>query len=298
MIKNTDTLKSNLTVLVVGKNGQLAYELSQTQPKNITAHYFDSQSLDLRDQAQVNKIILQVKPDVVINAAAYTAVDKAETDQENAYAVNAKGVEYLAQACLDIKARLVHVSTDFVFDATKNTPYKTADTTNPLGVYGASKLAGELAITKIHPQNSVIIRTSWVYSCHGNNFVKTMLRLMDEKPELGVVSDQIGSPTWAKGLAKSCWNFAFNDKSGIFHYSDLGVASWYDFAKAIQELGLAKGILKNNIPIKPIKAAYYPTPAKRPSYSIMDTEESYQILGEDGLYWRTALSNMLDELLP
>lgn len=293
-----DSMERHLTVLVVGKNGQLARELNQTQPSNVTAHYFDSQSLDIRSKEQVNAIVDQIKPHVVINAAAYTAVDNAESDQENAYAVNAKGVEYLALACKEIDARLIHVSTDFVFDASKNTPYQIQDPTNPLGVYGASKLAGELAVTNIHAKNSVIIRTSWVYSSHGNNFVKTMLRLMAEKPELGIVSDQIGSPTWAKGLAESCWGFVFNEAYGIFHHSDLGVASWYDFAVAIQELGLAKGLLDHSIPIKPIKASTYPTPATRPSYSVMDTDECYKILSINGLHWRSALNQMLDQLLP
>lgn len=289
-------MSSKLTILVVGKNGQLAYELAQTQPSNVTAHFFDSKALDVRNQQQVESAIADIQPNVVINASAYTAVDQAETDEENAYAVNAKGVEYLALVCKKMNARLIHISTDFVFNAAKNTPYAIDDTTNPLGVYGASKLAGELAINTLYPDNSVIIRTSWVYSQHGNNFVKTMLRLMAEKPELGIVSDQIGSPTWANGLAKACWKFVFYSECGTFHYSDLGVASWYDFAVAIQELGLEKGLLKNSIPIKPIKAASYPTPAKRPSYSVMDTDKTYQILETDGLHWRTALNSMLKEL--
>jgi dTDP-4-dehydrorhamnose reductase len=285
-----------MSVVVIGKNGQLAYELAQTQPDAIEAYFFDSQTLDVRSQQQINDVLCQLKPSIVINASAYTAVDKAETDKEDAYAINAKGVEYVAQACKNIGARLIHISTDFVFAATQNTPYQTQDSTSPLGVYGASKLAGELAINTICPDNSVIIRTSWVYSSHGNNFVKTMLRLMAEKPELGIVSDQIGSPTWAKGLAKVCWDFAYNNQNGIYHYSDLGVASWYDFAVAIQELGVEKGLLKNNILIKPIKAASYPTPAKRPAYSVMDTEATYNVLGINGTHWRTALKNMMNEL--
>jgi dTDP-4-dehydrorhamnose reductase len=285
-----------MCVIVIGKNGQLAYELAQTKPNDIEAYFFDSSTLDIRNQEQINTTLHQLKPTIVINASAYTAVDKAETDTENAFAINAKGVEYLASACKDINARLIHISTDFVFDASKNTPYQPNDPTKPLGVYGASKLAGEQAITDIYPNNSVIIRTSWVYSSHGNNFVKTMLRLMAEKPELGIVSDQIGSPTWAKGLAKACWKFADNSELGVFHYSDLGVASWYDFAVSIQEIGLAKGLLKKSIPIKPIKAATYPTPAKRPAYSVMDTEKTYEIIGEDGFHWRDALNKMMNEL--
>ena len=285
-----------MKVLITGKNGQLGHELQQTAPQGVEVFAFDSSELNIADQTSVQKVIAHIKPNLVINAAAYTAVDKAENDEQAAYAVNAKGPEYLALACKEIGARLIHVSTDFVFDATKNTPYDTSDQTNPLGVYGASKLAGEQAITNNHADNSVIIRTSWVYSSHGNNFVKTMLRLMAEKPQLGVVSDQIGSPTWAKGLAKACWAFAQNTNAGIYHYSDLGVASWYDFAAAIQALGIEKGLLQKPIPINPIKATAYPTPAKRPAYSVMNTDDTYELLGEQGKHWRAALSEMLNEL--
>lgn len=285
-----------MKVLITGKNGQLGYELQKTAPQGVQVFAFGSSELDITNQSSVQRCMRDIKPNVVINAAAYTAVDKAESDESAAYAVNASGPEFLAQACQEIGARLIHVSTDFVFDATKNTPYNIGDDTNPLGVYGASKLAGEQAISKYHQDNSVIIRTSWVYSSHGNNFVKTMLRLMAEKPQLGVVSDQIGSPTWAKGLAKACWAFSANDKNGIYHYSDLGVASWYDFAVAIQELGLEQGILSNSIPVKPIKAQAYPTPAKRPAYSVMNTDRTYEVTQQPGLHWREALQHMLTEL--
>jgi dTDP-4-dehydrorhamnose reductase len=285
-----------MKVLITGKNGQLGYELQNTVPQGMQVFAYGSAELDVTDATAVQNIVEQIKPDVVINAAAYTAVDKAESDQGAAYAVNAKGPENLAVACKKIGARLIHISTDFVFDAAKNTPYEAYDATNPLGVYGTSKLAGELAINKSHPENSIIIRTSWVYSSHGNNFVKTMLRLMAEKPELSVVSDQIGSPTWAKGLAHACWGFAQKTNTGTYHYSDLGIASWYDFAVAIQELGLQKGLLKSAIPVNPIKASAYPTPAKRPAYSVMNTDATYQTLEQQGLHWRTALSEMLNEL--
>ena len=285
-----------MKVLITGKTGQLGYELQQTTPEGVEVFAYGSAELDISNADAVNQVIQTIQPNLVINAAAYTAVDKAENDEQSAFAVNAKGPEYLAQACQTINARLIHVSTDFVFDATKNTPYDTSDKTNPLGVYGASKLAGCKAISEYHPSNSVIIRTSWVYSSHGNNFVKTMLRLMAEKPQLGVVSDQIGSPTWAKGLAQACWAFAKNTKTGIYHYSDLGVASWYDFAVAIQELAIEKGLLEKQIPINPIKATAYPTPAKRPAYSVMNTDDTYELLGGQGKHWRAALSEMLNEL--
>lgn len=285
-----------MSVIIIGKNGQLAYELAKTQPDSIEAFFFDSQALDIRNKNQINDILGKLKPTTVINAAAYTAVDAAESDLDNAYAVNAKGAGYLAKVCDDIDARLIHISTDFVFGTSKNTPYKINDETNPQNVYGASKLAGELAIATNLPMNSVIIRTSWMYSSHGSNFVKTMLRLMTEKPELSIVSNQIGSPTWAKGLAKACWHFVSNTEVGIYHYSDLGVASWYDLAVAIQEIGLEKGLLNNTIPIKPIKAECYPTPASRAAYSVMDTDQTYRILGVSGMHWRSALKRMMSEL--
>jgi len=285
-----------MKAVVIGKNGQLAWELAQTQPQAYEASYFDSQELDITNKDQVAATIQELKPDVVINAAAYTAVDKAETEQDAAYAVNEKGVSYLAEACKNVGTYLIHISTDFVFDASKNTPYEVDDKTNPLGVYGASKLAGEKALLSLYSENSLIIRTSWVYSSHGNNFVKTMLRLMAEKPELGVVSDQIGSPTWAKGLAQACWKFAKNPVTGVMHYSDLGVASWYDFAVAIQQIGLEQNLLSKAIPVKPIKASAYPTPAKRPSYSVMNTDKTYQLLKVGGLHWREALKQMMAEL--
>ncbi|GAA6135056.1 dTDP-4-dehydrorhamnose reductase [Oceaniserpentilla sp. 4NH20-0058] len=287
---------AQMKVLITGKNGQLGYELQQTVPVGAEVYAYASSELDISDEQAVQEIMQTIKPNIVINAAAYTAVDNAESNEEAAYAVNAKGAEYLALACKENNARLIHVSTDFVFDATKNTPYESNDKTNPLGVYGASKLAGCKAINDHHAENSVIIRTSWVYSSHGNNFVKTMLRLMAERPELGVVSDQIGSPTWAKGLAVACWGFAQNKVNGIYHYSDLGVASWYDFAVAIQNLALANNLLENQIEIKPIKAAAYPTPAKRPAYSVMNTDSTYEILNLQGKHWQAALNEMLIEL--
>ena len=285
-----------MSVVVIGKNGQLAWELAQTQPSNLEVHFFDSKEIDVTNKSQVVEKLTEIKPSVVINASAYTAVDKAETDIDAAYAVNENGPKYLADFCKTIDARLIQISTDFVFDAKKNTPYEPSDQTNPLGVYGASKLAGEKAVLDSYPENSVIIRTSWVYSVHGNNFVKTMLRLMAEKPELGIVSDQVGSPTWAKSLAEACWAFAKNTETGIYHYSDLGVASWYDFSVAIQSEALNQGLLDKAISVKPIKAAAYPTPAMRPAYSVMNTDDTYKDLDMQGKHWQFALSEMLAEL--
>lgn len=293
-----------IKALIIGKNGQLAWELIKTQPQHVEVVAYSSTELDIRDQHSVETTISLQSPDVVINAAAYTAVDKAETDAEQAFAVNESGAAYVAAACATHNIPLIHISTDFVFDGTQTTPYTKSDKTNPLGVYGASKLAGEQAVIAHHPFNSTIIRTAWVYSSHGNNFVKTMLRLMQEKSQLGVVADQVGTPTWARGLARFIWTIIGREKraqdepSLLLNWTDAGVASWYDFAEAIQELALAKGLLTREIPIKPIPASSYPTPAKRPTFSVLDKSESHQIANmEFPIHWRKQLSQMLDELI-
>ena len=303
-----------MRVLVTAKNGQLGWELARSQPlplaasnpeaTNIEAIYFDSKELDICDFDSVCEKIASFKPDLVINAAAYTAVDKAESDRAAAFLVNQQGAKNLALACKEQGAKLIHISTDFVFDATKNTPYQPHDCTKPLGVYGASKLAGEEAVLAVLNDDACIIRTAWVYSSHGNNFVKTMLRLMSERDQLGVVADQVGTPTNANNLAKAIWLLAekmthkglSNQVAKIYHWTDLGTASWYDFAVAIQELGLAHGLLRKPITIAPIKASQYPTPAKRPAYSVLDTSLLRDDLNVPGIHWRTALNTLLIDL--
>ncbi|MDP5133502.1 MAG: dTDP-4-dehydrorhamnose reductase [Paraglaciecola sp.] len=285
-----------MNVLVIGKNGQLAYEMLKSAPQNLNCVALGRSELDISDLDEVNHAFTKYKPNVVINTAAYTAVDKAESDQEAAYAVNELGAANLAKICKEHGVRLLHVSTDFVFDGNQTTPYQTDDAVNPLGVYGASKLAGDQAVQRILP-SSVIVRTAWVYSEHGNNFVKTMLRLMAEKPQLGIVYDQVGTPTWAAGLAKWLWAVvAKPEVSGMFHWTDAGVASWYDFAVAIQELAIQKGLLDKAIPIRPIPASAYPTPAKRPSFSVIDKTTAETASGLLAVHWRTQLSSMLDDL--
>ena len=274
-----------MKILVTGQGGQLAWELEQTTPNNVDLIALSQNQLDITDRDTVFEIIQEQKPDLIINAAAYTAVDKAETEPEVAFSVNAKGSENLALACKKYKANLIHISTDFVFDGTKTTPYTNSDRTCPINVYGESKLVGDQMVSKILGSQSVVIRTAWVYSANGNNFVKTMLNLMREKDELGIVYDQVGTPTWAKGLARMIWsliqshsfNDNVNDESLMLHWTDAGVASWYDFACSIQELALNKGLLKNAIPVRPISADAYPTPAKRPNFSVIDKSKSESI---------------------
>lgn len=302
-----------MKVVITGKGGQLAWELEQTCPEGVELVCLGIEELDITNQQHVLDTISRLAPDVVINAAAYTAVDKAETDKEAAYAVNEKGAEYLANACRNQHAFLMHVSTDFVFDGTKTTPYQPDDKPNPLGVYGASKLAGDERVSDILGNQALIVRTAWVYSANGNNFVKTMLRLMNEKNQLGVVYDQVGTPTWANGLAKWLWSMtsklantnsssslllqaSSSEESEIFHWTDAGVASWYDFAVAIQELGIEKGQLNKKIPVRPIPASAYPTPAKRPSFSVIDKTSAEEASGLDTVHWREQLSKMMDDL--
>ncbi len=284
-------------VLITGSDGQLAYELKRSAPENIKFEALGSKALDITNCQQVNQCLIDVKPQLVINAAAYTAVDKAEVERCKAEAVNSFGVGYLAKACSEINARFIHVSTDFVFDGQSLSPYKSSDTTSPLCVYGETKLMGENLALQYNPNNTAIIRTAWVYSSHARNFVKTMLRLMAEKKELSVVVDQIGTPTWADGLARLCWDLGVKSTAnGIFHYTDDGYCSWFDFACEIQRQAVDIGLLNHAIPIYAITTEQYPTPAKRPAYSVLDKTRVTDELGFDLFPWQDQLSKMLNEL--
>jgi dTDP-4-dehydrorhamnose reductase len=285
-----------MKVLVTGSKGQLGWELQRSQPTAVDVVWTDVAELDIADLAAVNKLVQSVKPDVIINAAAYTAVDKAEAESELSFKINRDGACNLAKAAQSMGSRILHVSTDFVFDG-QGKPYQPGDAVNPLSVYGASKSEGEQAVlTKC--DKALVVRTAWVYCSHGGNFVKTMLKLMADKPALNVVCDQVGSPTWAKGLATTLWAYSQlpNAATGIVHYTDSGVASWYDFAVAIQEEALALGLLKVAVPITPIPASQYPTPAKRPGFSVLDKASSMAVVG-NAPHWRVQLREMLKELV-
>lgn len=284
-------------VIVLGKNGQLAWELSRLADAATDLVCLGRDQVDISNPASLQTAFRQFQPDAVINAAAYTAVDKAESESEQAFLINADAVQFIAETCQQFASHLVHVSTDFVFCGDKGKPYHPDEPYAPLGVYGASKAEGEKRVVEALPNNSCIIRTSWVYSSHGQNFVKTMLRLMKEKTELNVIADQIGTPTFAKGLASTCIEAVKNEVVGIHHWSDAGVASWYDFAIAIQEFGLKLGLLNQEIPIHPITTLDYPTPAKRPSYSVLDKSTLKQAFPNIALkYWRNQLWEMMNEL--
>jgi len=285
-----------MNVVIIG-TGQLAWDLIQTAPEAAHVRMVGRADMDITLPDACESVLTTFKPDVVINAAAYTAVDRAETEREAAFAVNEQGVANLAGACERIGARLFHVSTDFVFDGSANMPYLPSSDANPQSVYGASKLAGE-AVLRHRLPDAVIVRTGWLYSCNGGNFVKTMLRLMAEKPELGVIVDQVGTPTWARGLAQLLWVGVMQAvPGGVYHWSDAGVASWYDFAVAIQDVGLELGLLTNAIPIRPIPATEYPTPAQRPAYSVLDKRSTEAAFGVECVHWRRQLRDMM-QLLP
>ncbi len=284
-----------MKVLVTGCNGQLGWELKRSMPQGVEAVWTDVAELDIANSEAVNELIQKFQPSVVINAAAYTAVDKAEAEKEISYKINRDGAGNLAKAAAAVGARFLHVSTDFVFEG-QGKPYVPTDVVNPLSVYGASKAEGEQQVLAAGGK-ALVVRTAWVYCSHGGNFVKTMLRLMAEKPALSVVCDQVGSPTWAKGLATTLWAYAQAQEAatGIVHYTDSGVASWYDFAVAIQEEGLALGLLKVAVPITPIPAAQYPTPARRPGFSVLDKASTIAAIGA-APHWRVQLRAMLKEL--
>ena len=281
-----------MKVLVTGANGQLGRALVATAPASAKITALDSAALDITSAAEVERKVAELSPELIVNAAAYTAVDRAEEDEQRAMAVNAHAVRHLAQAAAKCGARLVQVSSDFVFDGASGRPYRPDDPPSPLGAYGRSKLAGEQAAGA----DALIVRTAWVYSADGHNFVRTMLRLMAEREELRVVADQVGTPTWASSLARAIWTLVGRDVSGIQHYTDSGVASWYDFAVAIHEEASALGLLRSPVRIVPIATSDYPTPAKRPSYSVLDKSETYRLLGGPAPHWRDALRQMLEDL--
>ena len=285
-----------MKTLIVGKNGQLGRELAARAPRHWQVTALGSTDMDIRDREAVSRAVEELRPELVINVAAYTAVDRAESEPEAAYAINGHGVAHLAEAAMTAGAKLIHVSTDFVFDGRNSTPYRPADRTNPVSVYGASKLEGERLAAAFGGARALVVRTSWLYGSRGKNFVTTMLQLLASREELRVVADQVGTPTWTGGLADALCRLAALDVSGILHWSDAGVASWYDFAVAIQEEGLALGLLSRKIPVHPIRTEEYPTPARRPAYSVLDKSETWRLLGASAPHWRVNLRKMLQEL--
>ena len=278
-----------MKILLTGANGQVGKEVQIAAPKEFELIALTHQTLDITHAESVENICNYYQPDLILNAAAYTAVDRAEKEPEHAYAVNATGVRHLADMCKHYQIPLIHLSTDYVFDGSKDEGYTEEDTTSPLNVYGKTKLAGENIITSQLDQY-IILRTSWVFSEHGNNFVKTILRLDKEKKELRVVADQVGCPTSAKNIAEVLWKIIKKIDSGdsiscgIYHYANVPAVSWYEFSKAI---------LPQELEIFPITTAEYPTPAKRPANSILSCKKIEENFAIGSMKWLDTLQNLL-----
>ena len=278
-------------ILVTGSNGQLGSEIRDLSNKYDYNFFFTCRDdLDIANEEDVKNYIETNNIKIIINCAAYTAVDKAEEDKLNADKINNLAVKNLAQIAKEKNIKLVHVSTDYVFDGTNHKPYTEDDVTNPNGVYGKTKLDGENAMQDINPKNSIIIRTSWVYSSFGNNFVKTMLRLGKERDELGVIFDQVGTPTYARDLAECILDILpniKNEKVSIYNYSNEGVLSWYDFAKEIMKMA------KLDCKVNPIETKAYPTPATRPHYSLLNKSKIKEEFGVSIPFWKDSLDECL-----
>jgi len=286
-----------MKVLVTGASGQLGQELQATCPDDVALTACNRSQLDVTQEDQIHRVLDETRPELIVNAAAFTAVDRAESAREQAFAVNSDGPHNLARGALEIGARLIHISTDFVFSGHHGCPYRPESRTDPQSVYGASKLAGENHVLQVCDSRALVVRTAWVYSRFGGNFVKTMLRLMSDRQEVSVVMDQIGTPTWTQSLARLVWvSRGHPEFHGIYHWTDSGVASWYDFAIAIQEEATALGILEASCRVLPIATADYPTAARRPPYSILDSTAARHDLGLVGVHWRRQLRAMLQEM--
>ena len=292
-----------MKVLLTGVTGQLGHALQQQLPEGVELISTSRSGgdgllpLDLADATACRAAVHEHQPDWVLNAGAYTAVDKAESEPDLALAVNGKAPRAFAEALIKTGGRLLQVSTDFVFNGQQGHPYSPEQPRDPLGMYGASKAAGEEAVEELLiPRNQgVILRTSWVMGPVGRNFALTMLRLHREKAEIGVVADQVGCPTSTHTLAEACWRVIHTDVSEpVLHWCDAGAASWYDVAVAVGERGQKLGLLERMAQVNPISTADYPTPAQRPSYSLLDCTQTRRSLGLPALHWRQTLNHLLE----
>ncbi len=285
-----------MKVLVLGGGGQVARAVAAGVPAHHTVVVKSRRELDITDESAVNATVAASGAQWLVNGAAYTAVDLAEDEAAQAFAINDIAVGLVARAAARSGCRLLHFSTDFVFDGNSSRAYLPGDAPNPSSVYGSSKLAGERQVLATGA-GGIVLRTAWVYAAAGRNFVLTMLRLMREKEQVSVVSDQIGTPSWANGIAAAVWGLIeANAPGGLYHWTDLGVASWYDFALAIQDEALARGLLTRAIPINPIPSAAYPTRARRPAFSVLDSSAIRALIEAPARHWRHNLRTMLDEL--
>jgi dTDP-4-dehydrorhamnose reductase len=285
-----------MRVLVLGAGGQVARAVARVMSGPHEIFLRTRAEVDIGDAESLERTLAQIKADWIVNGAAFTAVDLAEDEPARATAINDAAVGTVAAAASRAGARLLHLSTDFVFDGAANRAYLPSDATNPLSVYGATKLAGEKK-ARGSECAAIVLRTAWVYAAAGKNFVLTMLRLMREREQVRVVCDQIGTPSWATGIA-----YAIRDlleveaPAGVYHWTDLGVASWYDFAVAIQDEARERGLLSRVVSIVPIATSEYPTRARRPAFSVLDTKATRDLVATPAMHWRHSLRMMLDEL--
>jgi len=302
-----------MRILITGSTGQLGQQLRNSAPKTVLGEQpslvcLDRHSLDMSDLDACRKAIREIEPDWLINAAAYTQVDKAEREPQLAYLVNVDAPEVMSREMAHINGKMLQLSTDFVFDGNKSRPYQPEDQVNPLSVYGASKAAGEEAVLSnlvtAHTKNGYVLRTSWLYGSTGKNFFRTMLRLHSQQQEIRVISDHIGCPTSTRSLAPCCWKIVENasreDNGGLpsrLHWSDAGVSSWYDFTVAIGELGISLGLLDKSATVVPISMDEYPMDAPRPSFSLLNTSLTRKYLNMKVSHWRDELQRVAKEMV-
>ena len=284
-----------MKALVTGGEGQLARAFTAQARPGWTVTALPRAALDIGDEDAVRAAVARLRPDLILNAAALNAVDRAQGERAQALRVNRDGAAHLARAGEESGARVVHISTDYVFDGRSGRAYRPDDRPSPLSVYGASKLAGEAAVTAAAP-GALIVRTAWLYSPHGANFLTTMLRLMGEGAEARVVADQIGTPTSTASLAEALWNLIALEAAGVWHFTDAGAASWYDFAQAIGEEAFAAGLLARAPRVTPIATTERPTLAARPAFSVLDKALTWDKLGHAAPHWRQSLRGVLGEI--
>ncbi|MDT8422986.1 MAG: dTDP-4-dehydrorhamnose reductase [Desulfuromonadales bacterium] len=276
-------------VALIGAQGMLASQVRALAPVEVEIHCFDLPEFDLTDAAAVATTLASLQPQIIINCAAFTNVDGCESNAPLAFLVNGEGPGHLAAAAKQIGSTLVHISTDYVFAGTKNEPYEVDDAPDPQSIYGQSKLAGEQAILNSGLEHYFMVRTSWLYGPDGNNFVETILRLAGERDDLGIVSDQIGSPTYTGDLAEALWRLLATDDYGVYHFSNHGECSWYEFAREIIAQAKLCGLPLKLKTLRPIRTEDYPLPARRPAYSLLSKDRYLQVTGASIPFWRDSL---------
>jgi dTDP-4-dehydrorhamnose reductase len=281
--------------LLTGGGGQLGAAVMLAAPRQWSVTSLGREALDIVDEAAVRGIVGEARPDLIINTAGYTGVDRAEREPDEAWRTNRDGAANLAKAAASVGARIVHLSTDYVFDGRGHLPYRPEDPTGPLSVYGASKLAGEKAVAEAAPE-ALIVRTAWLYSAGRANFLNTILRRLRDDSQAEVVDDQIGTPTSAASLAAGLWDLVAAGARGLYHYTDTGVASWYDFACAIGEEGVFFGLLNGRPRVAPVPTRERPTTATRPAFSVLDKSDTWRLLGRTAPHWRQSLREVLSKL--